>query len=447
MSKQKRVYICSSCGHIEPKWLGQCPSCKEWNTMEEQIGHRDRKKTRSGAGPDVGRGRNARSLEEIEAAEAERIGTGIGELDRALGGGFMPGSTILIGGEPGIGKSTLLLQAAKNLPSVLYVSGEEAAAQIRHRADRLGVVGNEIKILCASDLDHILTEVRRLKPAVLMVDSIQTVVAAEAGTVPGTPNQIKFAAHEIGEWTRDNGAVTILVAHVTKEGQIAGPKVIEHMVDAVLLFEHSGGELRFLRASKNRFGAVEEVGLFTMEEEGLREVLDPAGVFLEGSAGDQRERPAGVAPAPCYEGTRVLVVEIQALTVPAKGSVSRTFSDRIDPRRVSRIAAVLEKHLGLRFSDQDIYVNVAGGMRIADVGIDLSLALALYSARTGTALPAGLLAAGELSLAGEIRSVSHLRRRIKAAEDLGFTQIIGPETPTIRDAVARVFTKRAVESR
>ncbi len=467
MSKQKSVYICSSCGHIEPKWLGQCPSCAEWNTMEERIGHPSGKKPgaggrfghrqEEGASSRNGALHTARALSEVAPTEADRVTTGISELDRALGGGFMPGSTVLVGGEPGIGKSTLLLQAAARLGSVLYVSGEEASAQIRNRADRLGVDGSAITLLCSSNLEQILGELDAGNPDVVMIDSIQTVIAAEAGSVPGTPNQIKYAAHEIGEWARDHGKIAVLVAHVTKEGQIAGPKVIEHMVDAVLLFEHSGGELRFLRATKNRFGAIEEVGLFTMEESGLQEVRDPARVFLAGADG---KRPAGVAVAPCFEGTRVLVIEIQALTVAAKGSVSRTFSDRIDPRRVSRIAAILEKHLGLQFSDQDIYVNVAGGIRIVDVGVDLSLALALYSARTGLAIPEGLIATGELTLAGELRSVSHLRRRIKAATDLGFSRVIGPgakkdagapereyrPTDSIQKAVRAVFMKTAAES-
>ncbi len=418
MSKQKRVYICSSCGHREAKWLGQCPSCNEWNTMEEQKRH-PAGKTPIGAEllqP-------APRLSEIAGNTTDRITSAIGEFDRSLGGGFMPGSTVLVGGEPGIGKSTLLLQAVAAMRTVLYVSGEEAAAQIRARADRLSVPGDNVTLLCTTDFDDVMARLRSESPEVVVIDSIQTLVAAEAGTVPGTPNQIKYVCHEIGEWIRAAGAVGILVAHVTKEGQIAGPKVVEHMVDAVLLFEHAAGELRFLRAAKNRFGAIEEVGIFTMGETGLREVRDPSGIFLTAAG---QERPAGVVAAPCYEGSRVLVVEIQALTVPAKGSVSRTFSDRVDPRRISRIAAVLEKHLGLQFSDQDVYVNVAGGIRLSDVATDLPLAIALYSARTGIAVPARLLATGELTLAGEIRSVEHLLRRLRAAVDLGFARVAAP---------------------
>ncbi len=425
MPRRTSFHICTACGHRETKWLGQCPACGEWNTLEE------RQETGSAAAPGrSGRGGVAprsRVLQEIDPEQGTRIRTGMGELDRALGGGLMPGSTVLIGGEPGIGKSTLMLQAAaavagENGP-VLYVSGEESAPQIRQRADRLGCSNQPLHLLCSANLTTVLTEMQRLRPRLVVVDSIQTIIAPDAGSVPGTVNQIKYVTHELAEWSRENRSTVITVAHVTKEGQIAGPRVVEHMVDAVLLFEHSGGDLRFLRALKNRFGAIEEVGIFTMEARGLMEVTDPGGVFLRQ---DRSSTPAGVVAAPCYEGSRVLLVEIQALTVPAKGSISRTFSDRIDNRRVSRVAAVLEKHGGLRFADHDIYVNVAGGIRIQDVAIDLPLALALYSAREGIPLAAATLATGELTLAGEIRPVSHRTQRHRAALEMGFDKIIGP---------------------
>jgi DNA repair protein RadA/Sms len=461
MSKRTSFYECTSCGHQEAKWLGQCPSCGEWNTLVERraraAGER-RGRTGSGSrGSDASRrsggGRDSaasgeksagtggdptdgllsRRLGDISPEHSSRISSGLGELDRALGGGLMPGSTVLIGGEPGIGKSTLMLQMAGSITggSVLYVSGEESVSQIRQRADRLklpvdGSAGG-LSLLCSSDIDDLLDELDHLEPRIVVVDSVQTMIAADAGSVPGTVNQIKFVTHELTEWARRTRGCILMVAHVTKEGQIAGPKVVEHMVDAVLLFEHSGSDLRFLRATKNRFGAIEEVGIFTMEQRGLVELTDPGRIFLGGERG---VRPAGVVAAPCYEGSRVLVVEIQALTVPAKGSVSRSFSDRIDNRRVSRVAAVLEKHVGVRFSDQDVYVNVAGGMRIQDVAIDLPLALALYSARTGLTLPAGTLATGELSLAGEIRPISHHSQRDRAAREMGFTRLVGPESST-----------------
>lgn len=420
MAKRTSFYECTSCGHHEPKWLGQCPSCGDWNTLIERSSR--------GAGSAQSSGTKSRRLSSVAAEHNSRITSGLGELDRALGGGLMPGSTVLVGGEPGIGKSTLMLQMAGGLRGMetLYVSGEESAAQIRQRADRLGLISDEsstLSLLCTADFNDLLSEIERMTPRVVVVDSVQTMIAADAGSVPGTVNQIKYLTHELTAWAHRSKSCVMLVAHVTKEGQIAGPKVVEHMVDAVLLFEHSGSDLRFLRATKNRFGAIEEIGIFTMEHRGLVELSDPGRVFLGGERG---ERPAGVVAAPCYEGSRVLVVEIQALTVPAKGSVSRSFSDRIDSRRVSRVAAVLEKHANLRFSDQDVYVNVAGGIRIQDVAIDLPLALALFSARTGQALPAGFLATGELSLAGEVRPISHQTQRERAAREMGFAALVGP---------------------
>lgn len=455
MAKRDTHYVCTACGHREAKWLGQCPSCGEWNTLEERQSNRsgssrggDRGGTIGGGHRKDGHGPESRALSEIDAEYRSRISTGMSELDRALGGGIMPGTSVLVGGEPGIGKSTLLLQACGRIAgaSRLYVSAEESAAQIKRRAERVGVSQTDLRILTASRLEEIVAELDRLAPRFVVIDSIQTIVTEEAGAVPGTPNQIKFVAHELADWARRNESAVVLVAHVTKEGQIAGPKVVEHLVDAVLMFEHSDGELRFLRAVKNRFGAIEELGIFVMGSGGLDELGDPARAFVSGA---RSVRPAGVVAAPCYEGSRVLVVEIQALTVPAKGAVSRAFSDRIDNRRVNRVAAVLEKHVGVSLADQDLYVNVAGGIRVQDVATDLPLALALYSARTGVSLPAGLLASGELSLAGEVRPVSHREQRLRAAIDLGFTTVLGPTTThgddgwkpvaTIVEAIATAF--------
>ncbi|SIQ28473.1 DNA repair protein RadA/Sms [Alkalispirochaeta americana] len=450
MAKRKSLQVCSSCGHQESKWLGQCPACGEWNTLEERLPEPERP---GHFLQDLATPQQSALLSQVAAPASARLSTGIGELDRALGGGLMEGSTVLIGGEPGIGKSTLLLQAAASVQAgpVLYVSGEESPAQIRQRADRLGISQAPLHLLCSAHMGTIQEELKRLDPRLVIVDSVQTMIVPEAGAVPGTINQIKTVTHELAEWSRLRGAQVILVAHVTKEGQIAGPKVVEHLVDAVLLFEQSGSDLRFLRATKNRFGAIEEVGIFTMEQTGLVELTDPGRIFL---GTDRTSPPPGVVAAPCYEGSRVLVVEIQALTVPAKGAVSRTFSDRIDNRRVSRVAAVLEKHLGVTFSDQDIYINVAGGIRIQDVAIDLPLAVALFSARQGKELPSGVLATGELSLAGEVRPVSHRAQRIKAAEEMGFSRLIGPpgaagsttsqihwmEAPRIAQAIRQAFT-------
>jgi DNA repair protein RadA/Sms len=348
------------------------------------------------------------------------------EVNQVLGGGLVRGAGVLVGGEPGIGKSTLLLQLSAKLKTagrVIYVSGEESASQIKMRAERLGIKRDGLEVLVETHVSVILGVLEKIKPVLIVIDSIQTLYNPDAGDVPGTVNQLKYGCHEILSWAKEHEVAVFLIAHVTKGGLIAGPKLIEHMVDTVLMFEEAAGDVRVLRATKNRFGSVDEVGLFTMGEKGLQEVENPEALFLIRRDG---ELPPGIAVAPLFEGTRALLVEIQALTVPAKGGLSRVYSDRIDTGRVSRVAAVLEKHTGVRFSDQDIYVNVAGGMRIGDPGADLALALALYSARTGQSLPQGLAAAGELSLAGEVRPTTHLRRRVKAAADLGFEKTLVP---------------------
>lgn len=455
MAKKKTLYTCEACGHQEPKWLGRCPSCGGWNSFREEEISAAGVQAAAASGHAKRPPASGIPLEQVESGRGYRFSTGMGELDRVLGGGVMRGSAVLIGGEPGIGKSTLMMQLASGVPGeatgkrVLYISGEESAPQVKMRADRLGVRAGGIELLCESDLDRILSALRKSSPALVIIDSIQTLVSREAGQIPGTVNQLKYGCHELIEWARESGAALFLVAHVTKEGAIAGPKVIEHMVDTVLYFDLAGGGLRIVRSTKNRFGSIDELGLFTMESTGLVQVADPGEMFLvrRGS-----EMPPGIAAAPVYEGSRVLLVELQALTVPVKGGYGRVYSDRIDPGRVSRIAAVLERHLSLRFSDQDIYVNVAGGIRIGEVGIELPLAMALYSARTGIPLPGGLSLAGEVSLAGEIRPTGHMERRVKSAGELGFTRFVGPASSaaagyrgvdTIGEAVKVIFGKAA----
>ncbi len=447
-SSKKTVFCCSSCGHEEPKWLGRCPGCGEWNSFKEIS-----LATSRSSSPVAPLEKSAPlSLNKVKLEKIERRSTGIPEADQVLGGGLVEGSAILLGGEPGIGKSTLMLQIARNAAAeskVLYISGEESPRQIKLRARRLGIEADRLLLYCESSVEDILNAMDGEKPGLVVMDSIQTVHSESQGAVPGTVNQLKYGCFELINRVRQSGAVLFLIAHVTKEGAIAGPKVIEHMVDTVLYFDHSANELRILRATKNRFGPVDEVGLFRMEEKGLMQVSHPEGLFLEEREG---ELPAGIAVAPVFEGSRVLMMEIQALTVPAKGAVSRIFSDRIESGRISRVAAIMEKHLNLKFSDQDIYINVAGGMKIAEVGVELPLALALYSARTGINLPSDLIALGEMSLTGEIRPVPHLKRRLKTAEEMGFRRIVTPggekvnwkgESPVlagdIRDAVRKVF--------
>ncbi len=422
--KGKILFFCSSCGHEEPKWLGRCPDCGEWNSFQEQ-------KISPAASP-LGlslqgmESPRPQPLDSISLKDFKRSSTGLPEADQVLGGGLVEGSAVLLGGEPGIGKSTLMLQIAgqrRENKKVLYISGEESLQQIKLRAKRLGINSPGLSLYCESDSETIIHTLEEQKPSLVIQDSIQTIHSPTLGQVPGTVNQLKYGCFELINWTRRRGATLFLIAHVTKEGSIAGPKVIEHMVDTVLHFDHTGNDLRILRAAKNRFGPVDEIGLFRMGSQGLQQVTEPEGLFLENREG---QLPPGIAVAPVFEGSRVLLVEIQALTVPAKGGISRVFSDRIEGSRVSRVAAIMEKHLGLKYSDQDIYINVAGGMKVSEVGTELPLALALYSARTGLPLPVGLMAMGEMSLTGEIRPVPHLKRRLKAAWDMGFQTLLIP---------------------
>lgn len=424
MAKDKSQFLCKECGHTEPKWLGRCPNCDSWNSFTEFHPARGDKTSPRGKAikppPVVNR------LSDIPDTNHTRLDSGFPELNRLLGSGIMTGSSVLIGGEPGIGKSTLLLQLAAKVKTegpILYVSGEESAQQLKQRGIRLKIDLDKPLVLCSSRLEEIIPIIEQEKPALIIIDSIQTLLTDKAGEVPGTVNQLKLCCFELIQAAKELGAVLFLVAHVTKEGSIAGPKAIEHLVDTVLYFEQTGTDLRLLRAMKNRFGSTDELGLFQMGAEGLKEVRDTSSLFLVHREGPP---PSGTATATLYEGSRILLVEIQALTVPAKGSLSRIYSDRLDQNRVSRIAAILEKHGGLKFSDQDIYINVARGLKITETGADLPLALALFSARTGLSLPGDLLSLGELTLAGEVQPVPHMEKRINAAADTGYTKLILP---------------------
>jgi DNA repair protein RadA/Sms len=419
--RPKTLFECTGCGHQEPKWLGRCPSCGKWNSFAELA---------PAALPGRGAAENGKGLaiplSSIETREGMRLDTGISEVNRVLGGGLMRGSSVLMGGEPGIGKSTLMLQLAASLQvrgRVLYVSGEESPGQLRMRADRIAVSSERIEVVSETELTSIMQVLEQVKPVLIIVDSIQTLYTREVNNLPGTVNQVKVCTQELVDWARSRGSALLLVAHVTKEGLIAGPKLVEHLVDTVVSFEQASAEIRTLQAVKNRFGSVDEIGFFRMTEAGLAEVADATSLFLTRREGGN---PAGVAVAPVFEGSRVLLVEIQSLTVPAKSGISRIYSDRIDVGRVARVAAVLEKHLGLNLAQHDIYVNVAGGIRISEVGVELPLALALYSARTGVALPPATAVTGEVSLTGEIRPVPGMEKRARACRDMGFETLMGP---------------------
>lgn len=427
--KKSIIYKCSNCGYSQPAWLGRCPECGEWNTMEECITDPNASSSQLKSNGTAVKIKPV-PLSKITVQDEGRFSTGNIEFDRVLGGGATKRSAILIGGEPGIGKSTLLIQTAASMikkNKVLYVSGEESANQIKGRAVRLGLDVDSVEILCTLRLEDILDALDSLNPTVVIIDSIQTVYSVECGIVPGTVNQLKYCANELISWVKERDCVLFMTAHVTKDGIIAGPKCLEHMVDTVLSFERTKDEVRFLRAQKNRFGSVDELGIFEMESTGLKCVVDPSALFITRRKG---ETPAGVACASVFEGSRVFIVEIQALTVPAKANVNRVYSEKIDSARVSRVAAVLEKRLGIRFSDQDLYINVAGGVRLSESAIDAALAAALYSARTDLPLPEKSVVIGELSLAGEIRPVTKQKQRVKSARDLGLEKITVPEKET-----------------
>lgn len=443
------MYKCSNCGYSQPRWLGRCPECSEWNSLEEIILDKNATSPLSKADAFVEKQKPV-NLENVQASSYTRLFTGIEEFDRVLGGGAAVRSAILLGGEPGIGKSTLLLQTASNAISklkengkVLYISGEESLGQIKERAERLKLDCKNLQLLCTSRLEDCLDALDNLNPTLVIIDSIQTIYSAQAGMIVGTINQLKFCANEFISWVKERDSVLIMTAHVTKEGVIAGPKSLEHMVDTVISFEKNNDDIRFLHAQKNRFGSVDELGIFSMSEKGLECIKDPSSLFLTNRTAKQ---PAGVCCTPVFEGTRVFLVEIQALTVPAKASISRVYSEKIDSGRVSRIAAVLEKRCGIVFSDQDIYINVAGGVRLNESSIDAALAAALYSARTDIALNNNIAVFGELSLAGEIRNVSKAKQRIKASLSLGFSNIICCEkeasyVSTIKELISAIFTR------
>ena len=449
--KARTVYKCSSCNSVQSVWNGRCPSCGAWNTIEECI--EDPNSTAAAFGQKASEIAKPVPLASVNAQENSRLLTGIQEFDRVLGSGAVKRSAILIGGEPGIGKSTLLMQTAaavasrcKNLSGrVLYVSGEESAGQIKNRADRLRLNTDGIEILCTMRLEDIKEALKTLNPSFVIIDSIQTVYSVEAGVVPGTINQLKYCANELTGWVKERDSVLIMSAHVTKEGTIAGPKSLEHMVDTVISFERNDDDVRFLRAVKNRFGSVDEIGIFAMTEKGLEGVKDPNAMFITKRSG---QTPAGIANTAVFEGSRAFIVEIQALTVPAKANVSRVYSDKIDSARVARVAAVLEKRTGIRFCDNDLYINVAGGVKLTESSIDGALAAALYSARTDLPVSENTVITGELSLAGEIRPVSRLKQRIKTARELGFKTILAPEAEdgsvkvqSVKDMIKVLFAR------
>lgn len=426
MAKPKKRFICAECGSVSHRWQGQCPDCSEWNTLVEEA-----PETKFSAKHDLSSGGKPITFESLDVATRplERQTTGLAEFDRALGGGVVPGSAILMGGEPGIGKSTLLLQAAaaiaRNGGDAVYISGEEATGQVRMRAGRLGLADAPIKLAAATSVRDILTTLAgSAPPALLVIDSIQTMHSDMIEGAPGTVSQVRASAFELIRYAKENNVALVLVGHVTKDGNIAGPRVLEHMVDVVMSFEgERSHQYRILRALKNRFGAVDEIGVFAMEGQGLAEVSNPSMLFLSG-----REAPlAGSSVFPALEGTRPVLVEIQALIVRLQsGATPRRSVVGWESSRLAMLLAVLESRCGLNFSSAEVYLNVAGGYRLSDPAADLAVAAALVSALADKPLPLNSIWFGEVSLSAEIRPVSHASLRLKEAAKLGFDMASGP---------------------
>ena len=425
--KVKSVFFCTECGYESAKWMGQCPGCKAWNTFSEEV---VRKTSKAAASPYARTGIESRVImpvSKVETHKEDRILTNIGELDRVLGGGIVPGSLTLLGGDPGIGKSTLLLQVCKELgdsgKDVLYISGEESLRQIKLRADRIGKFKENVKLYCETNLAEIQAVIEQNNPEIVIIDSIQTMFLEEVSSAPGSVSQVREATAVFMKLAKGLGVSIFIVGHVTKDGNVAGPKVLEHMVDTVLYFEGDRhASYRLLRGVKNRFGSTNEIGVFEMVEEGLKEVMNPSEFMLEG-------RPEGIGGSvvSCsMEGTRPLFIEIQALVTQTSFGIPRRQSTGIDYNRVNLLIAVLEKRLGLPLGNCDAYVNVAGGIKVTEPAVDLGLVLALISGYGNKPIPGNVVAFGEVGLAGEVRAVSQVESRVKEAVKLGFTKIILP---------------------
>lgn len=429
MKKNSTVFFCQNCGFESSKWAGQCPACREWNTFAEEPAAPKAK----GAAPGKKRGRKERpdpvTLDSIDLTDKKRISTGMKELDQVLGGGIVPGSLVLVGGDPGIGKSTLLLQVCRNLaerlPKVLYISGEESLQQIRLRASRIGTFAGSMKLLCETCLADIEDVVLRDMPQVVIVDSIQTMYQEEISSAPGSVSQVREATGVLMRLAKEQGISIFIVGHVTKEGTVAGPRVLEHMVDTVLYFEGDRhASYRILRGVKNRFGSTNEIGVFEMTEAGLQEVANPSEYMLSG----RPEGASGSVVACTMEGTRPMLLEVQALVCRTNFGLPRRTAAGIDYNRVNLLMAVLEKRLNLPLSGYDAYVNIAGGLRLNEPAMDLALVLAVISSYKDIPVPGRTIVFGEVGLSGEVRAVSMAQQRVQEARKLGFSRVILPQS-------------------
>ena len=425
MAKSKIQFECTSCGHISPKWLGSCPSCGEWNTYVEVTTSTKKEMEHKAIISGIKSTGSSKKLNEVEISERSRFLSNISEFDRVLGGGFLPGSYILIGGEPGVGKSTLTLQIAKSNPdlNILYCAGEESAGQIKQRAKRLGINSDKLLIYNETQINLIIEEAQRVNPDLLIVDSIQTVYRTELSSMPGSIQQVKECAALFQQVAKKKNITTLVIGHVTKDGDIAGPRVLEHMVDTVLQFEGDKNyTYRLLRSLKNRFGPAQEVGVFQMFEHGLEEVVNPSEIFLS----DKTEGVSGNAIVCTLEGSRPLLIEVQALATPTSFGTPQRTANGFDRNRLLLLLAVLEKRAGYSFSNQDVYLNIAGGFRLNDPAGDLGVCCALVSSLINKSINNNMAFIGEVGLAGEIRTVPHIDRRLKEASKLGFSESIAP---------------------
>lgn len=423
--RAKTTFHCHACGHQAPRWLGRCPDCGQWNSFKEV---RETPVSRGRPQPLSDQGAQPTALGEIELAEEPRLPTGIGELDRVLGGGVVPGSVVLIGGDPGIGKTTLLLQAVPKLAGpkerVLYVSGEESPRQIKMRANRLSVGTDALFILSETSLQEVLKVVREFQPTALVVDSIQTVYSDQVTSAPGTVSQVQEVAAQLMWLAKRSGVPVFIIGHVTKEGAIAGPRLLEHIVDTVLYFEGDRGHAhRILRAVKNRFGSTNEIGVFEMKESGLEEVNNPSELFLA----ERPERGTGSVVVSSLEGTRPILCEVQALVSSTSFSMPKRMANGVEVNRLSLLLAVMEKRLGMHVAGQDVYVNVVGGITIDEPAIDLGLVAAVTSSLREVPIDHRTVMMGEVGLGGEVRSVTQVELRIKEAAKLGFKRCLLPE--------------------
>lgn len=444
MAKQyKTAWFCSNCGAESPKWQGKCPACGEWNTyVEEKIVPEKRSRTLSPSGRKVGKTR-PQLIHEIESGDEVRIKMPSNELNRVLGGGLVAGSLVLIGGEPGIGKSTLVLQNILSIRSrrVLYISGEESAKQLKMRADRIGKPNDNVFIVCETSLENIKEHIESVDPGLVIVDSIQTIASDDIESVAGSVSQVRECAARLLKYAKETSVPVILIGHITKEGSIAGPKVLEHIVDAVLQFEGDRhNAYRILRSIKNRFGSTSELGIYEMCQKGLREVTNPSEMFLTGITEDM----SGISIGVTMEGIRAFLIEIQALVSTAAYGTPQRSVTGFDSKRMNMLLAVLEKKVGFKLAAKDVFLNIAGGLRVNDPALDLAVICAILSSNVDIAIPPRICIAGEVGLSGEVRPVTKIEQRIREAEKLGMDKIIVPKN-NLKGVDKDIFNIRIVE--